>query len=295
MQKKWTIALLLLGIGFLCIGYITAQQKQTIGYGGKIFDIGYDSNISEFSGTNSNIQYFILNQSEGAFALGPLGVDYYKSSVDNMILNLQRFTDEMEQTSVPKPYKQAHDDLLRAYQNFIDAVTVYRQAINKDGITTSNIDGLFAAYPQITLASEKWYTIYKKRVATPKVPDRFRVIGNLQDRMLYINSTQSQIGGTLDKIKSSLLPWVDTKDYNGVHKMQGNLGLPSVIFYMKNIKVPESYSTAHQHLLSACENFYNFIKDTQYQQINDDYLEKLKGYYENIEKAWEEWTLVEGS
>jgi hypothetical protein len=314
MLKNWTIALVLMVIGFLGISYITAQQKQIISYDGKLFDIGYDNKqfensydnkqfeisydnkLFDFSRTNSDIQNFILLQSEGALLLGPPGIDYYKSSVDNMSLNMQRLTGEMEQMSVPKPYKQAHEDLLRAYQNFFNAVTVYQKALNKDGITTSNIEGLFSVYPQITLASEKWYTIYKKGETTPKIPDhsQFTVLGNLQDRMLYIDSTQSRIEGTIGMIKSNLLPRVDKKDYNGVDKMQHNLvhHLPSVIFYMKMIKVPESFSTAHKHLLSACENFYNLIKDTQSQQINDEYQEKLKGCYEDIDKAWEEWKSV---
>jgi tyrosine-protein phosphatase YwqE len=88
---------------------------------------------------------------------------------------------------------------------------------------------------------------------------------------------------------------VNKKDYSGVDKIQGNLvyiNLPSFIFYMNIIAVPEPYSIAHQNLLSAYENFYNLIKDTQYQQINDEYLEKLKGGYEDIKKASEEWELV---
>ncbi|ETI68359.1 hypothetical protein [Neobacillus vireti] len=304
MLKKGIIALLLMGIGFLCTSCITVQQKQTIGDGVKLFETGYDNKmrdftydhkVDDFATTNTDIKNFILLQSEGAFMLGPAGVDYYKTSVANMILTLQRFTDEMEQTSVPKQYKQAHEDLLQAYQNFFDAVTVYQKALNKDGITTSNIEGLFSAYPQITLASEKWYTLYKKGKAI-QGPSKYIVIGNLQDRWFYINSTQSRIEETLGMIKSNLLPRVEKKDNNSADKMQHNLvhHLPSVIFYMKIIQVPESFSTAHQHLLSACENFYNFIKDTQYQQNNEEYQEKLKGCYEDIEKAWKEWKLVEG-
>lgn len=296
MLKKWSLALLIMVIGFLYILYITVQQQQTFGFGDKLSNSGYDSHISYFSRINSDILRFILLQSEGAFELGPAGIDYYKSSVENMILTVQQLTDETEQTSVPKPYKQAHKDLLRAYQNFLDAVTVYQKDLNKDGITTSNIKGVISAYPQITIASEKWYTVYKKRGAAPRIPDnsQFTVLGNLQDRMLYIDSTQTRIEGNLGMIKSTLLPWVDKKEYDGVYKMQSNLvhHLPKVIFYMEIIKVPESYSTAHQHLLSALENFHHLIKDTQYQQINDEYLEKLKGSYEDIEKAWEEWKLV---
>ncbi|ETI65988.1 hypothetical protein [Neobacillus vireti] len=76
--------------------------------------------------------------------------------------------------------------------------------------------------------------------------------------------------------------------------MQSNLvdTLQSFIFFMNIIKVPEPYSIAHQNLLSTYENFYNLIKDTQYQQINDEYLEKLKGSYDDIKKASQEWDLV---
>lgn len=290
-------------IGFLGISYITAQQQQTLGdgpnpfdifYDNKPLDIGYDYKLSDFSRTNYDIHNFILLQSDGALSLGPPGIDYFKSSVDNMIHILQKLTDEMRQTSVPNPYRQADKDLLQAYQNFLDAVTVYQKALNSDGITTSNIEGLFSAYPQITLASEKWYTIYKKGKTTPKIPDqsKFEVLGNLQDRMLYIDQTQSRLNETLGMI--NLLQRGYKKDYDGVNILQLNLvhKLPSVIFYMKIIKVPEPFSTAHQHLLSAYENLNNLIKDIQHQKINDEYLEKLKGCYEDIEKAWGEWKLV---
>ncbi|ETI65972.1 hypothetical protein [Neobacillus vireti] len=213
-----------------------------------------------------------------------------------MILSLQTFTDEMERTSTPTSYKQAHKDLQHSYQNFLDALTVYQKAINKEGITTSNIMGVITAYPQITQASEEWYTIYKERLAFQKnlANSQFTALGNLQDQRLYSIETLSRNNGTLESIRSNLLPWVDKKDYSGVEKIQSNLvhTLPSFIFYMNIIKVPEPYSIAHQNLLSTYENFYNLIKDTKFQQINDEYLEKLRGSYEDIKKASEEWDLV---
>ncbi|MEW9052689.1 MAG: hypothetical protein AB2392_16120 [Neobacillus sp.] len=116
---------------------------------------------------------------------------------------------------------------------------------------------------------------------------------SLQDPKVYIEKTRTYMEHRLLDIER-VIQWIDQKDYGAVEKLNSGpmSNLEMTITYMKQAKVPDSFSTAHQKLLSTCEDLYNLIETHGNQEITDDYMEKYKQYYLAMKQAFEEWKLV---
>ncbi|MGG3561170.1 hypothetical protein ABES03_06160 [Neobacillus rhizosphaerae] len=287
MRKRRTLVLLLvLGIGFLWQSHETKQAKL----------INYDSQMTEFARLNWDIQSLIL-ESNGVTHYGQ---DELKNVIYNMQLHLQSLTKEMEDMPVPKPYKQAHEDLLHAYKDFLKVLTVYQKNAKKDDmITESNGKMIYSAYTPITQASDEWFAIYKERMVPKEGTDYtpWTALGSLQNQQFYIDNTQTRMKMIVGGFESDILPWVEKKDYGAIDKLLlGSPGraqdLQRGISYMKLIKVPKAYTSAHQQLLNSYENYYNSIKDKNATDLNDEYIETIKSCYLDMKKASEEWNLV---
>jgi hypothetical protein len=289
MRKRRTLVLLLvLGIGFLWQSHETKQARL----------LNYDSQMKKFSRLNWDIQSLIMKYN----GVTHYGQDEVKNVMYNMKLHLQSLTEEMEDMPVPKPYRQAHEDLLRSYKDFLKVLTVYQKNAKKDDmITEANGKMIYSAYTPITRASDEWFAIYKERLEPKEGTDYtpWTALGSLQNQQFYIDNTQTRMNMIVGDFEKDILPWVEKKDYGAIEKLL--LGSPTTsraqdlqrgISYMKLIKVPEAYSSAHQHLLNSYVNYYKSIKDKDYTDLNDEYIETIKGCYLDMKKASEEWNLV---
>ncbi|WHY88158.1 hypothetical protein QNH39_10065 [Neobacillus novalis] len=281
-MKRWTLVIfIMLVIGYLGFQYLEHRQQQLQ---------LYDTSIMEYSKTNGNVQTLMLEAIGGTV----YDVKRVNDDIDHSQYFLQLRIDEMEKAPVPKSYQQAHRDLLNSYKNFSKKLTIYQKNMIKDGmITKSNILELNSAYAQIIQASDHWYVIYKESLKNEG--RSFPIVGSLQHQRFYEDETQTRIEIALSAVEYDIIPYVNQKDYGALYKMLSN---PSVylwvISYMNHMNVPEAYTSAHQHLLTAYINYYTLVKDVQVQDslLNEEFLEKIKGCYQDMKQASEEWNEV---
>jgi hypothetical protein len=278
--KRWIMVIfVVLVIGYLGFQYLEHRQQQLQ---------PYDTSIMEYSVTNGNVQNFMLEAIGGSH----YDIKRVNDDIDRLKGMLKSRIDEMEKAAVPKSNQQAHRDLLNSYKNFSQKLTTYQKNLKKDGmITKSNILVLNSAYSQLILATDHWYVIYKANLKNGKrsIP----IVGSLQHQRFYEDQTQTNMEIVLANVEHDIIPFVNQKDYGALDKLLSNPSdYPRVISYMSHMIVPKAYTSAHQHLLTAYINYYTLVKDVRYPLMNEEFLEKLKGCYQDMKQASEEWNEV---
>ncbi|MDN3019922.1 hypothetical protein PH210_27655 [Paenibacillus sp. BSR1-1] len=278
--KRWTLVIfIVLVIGYLGFQYLEHRQQQLQ---------LYDTSIMEYIETNGNVQTLMQE------AIGGTHYDIKRvnDDIDRVKALLQSRIDDMEKAPVPKSYQQAHRDLLISYKNFSKKLTTYQKNLKKDGmITKSNILVLNSAYSQLIQASDHWYVIFKESLKNEG--RSFPIFGSLQHQRFYENETQTRMEIVLTGVEHDIIPFVNQKDYGALDKMLSNTSVYLwVISYMTHMNVPEAYTFAHQHLLTAYINYYTLVKDVQYPLMDEEFLEKVKGCYQDMKQASEEWNEV---
>ncbi|KAA0548526.1 hypothetical protein FZW96_08110 [Bacillus sp. BGMRC 2118] len=254
---------------------------------------------------NSEIYQFMFWVSYGANDISPVVPDSptlynYSGETESLLTSLKDVTEELTNTKASKPYKQAHKDLLTAYQDYQKTIQSFKSKLDDDKVEISDIEKVIADYTLITKASEKWFAVYKKEQKLSKTDlEALPSIGNSHEGKMYIEYTHQIIKRMLENIDTNVMvPYKNDKEETILHldKTLGDYRVynPKVtedskeVSFLKLTKAPKDFVKKHTQLLEATETFINLINHPD-GEMNEQFMDQFISYYEETKKAQIEW------